>query len=76
VTNLPRAASDHLSNQPVFGPDGALYLAQGSNTAQGAVDSNWGLRPERLLTAAILEIDPSRTAPTGGFDVRIKSDRQ
>ncbi len=35
----------------------------------GAPDTAWGFRPERLLTASILEIDRSRSAPPGGFDV-------
>ena len=30
LVNLPRSARDHLTNQPVFGPDGALYIPQGS----------------------------------------------
>ena len=34
VVGLPRAVRDHLNNQPVFGPDGALYFCQASNTAR------------------------------------------
>ena len=36
VTNLPRSVRDHLTNQSDFGPDGALYLSQGSNSSFGA----------------------------------------
>ncbi|HMO25115.1 MAG TPA: choice-of-anchor D domain-containing protein, partial [Tepidisphaeraceae bacterium] len=57
VTGLPRSIRDHLNNQMVFGPDGALYLSQASNSAMGAPDAAWGNRPERLLSAAILRID-------------------
>lgn len=57
VIGLPRSAHDHLSNQPVFGPDGALYFAQGSNTAQGSPDVSWGSRPEHLLNGAILRVN-------------------
>jgi glucose/arabinose dehydrogenase len=58
VVGLPRAVKDHVSLRPDFGPDGALYFSQGSNTAMGAPDRKWGFRHERLLTAAILRLDP------------------
>lgn len=70
VVGLPRSAKDHLSNSLVFGPSGKLYMTQGSNSATGAPDNAWALRPERLLNAAVLEIDPRRNAPVGGFDVQ------
>ncbi|MEM9091614.1 MAG: GDSL-type esterase/lipase family protein, partial [Cyanobacteria bacterium P01_F01_bin.53] len=70
VTGLPRSIRDHLSNSIEFGPDGSLYLTQGSNSAQGRADNAWGNREENLLTAAILKIDPNRTPPAGGFDVQ------
>lgn len=57
VVCLPRAWKDHLNDQVVFGPDGALYFCQAANTAMGAPDHKWGFRPERLLTAAILRLD-------------------
>jgi len=57
VVNLPRANKDHLNNQPVFGPDGALYFSQASNTAMGAPDHKWAYRSEHLLTSAILRLD-------------------
>lgn len=59
VENLPRSIRDHVTNGVDFGPDGALYVMQGSNSAMGAPDGAWGNRPERLLTAACLRIDPS-----------------
>lgn len=80
IWGLPRSGGDHLTNSLEFRtnpnagqagePDYLLYLSQGSNSAAGAPDAAWGSRPERLLNAAILEIDPSREAPAGGFDVR------
>ncbi|MDB5172682.1 MAG: domain containing protein, partial [Phycisphaerales bacterium] len=57
IVRLPRAAKDHLNNQIVFGPDGAMYFCQAGNTAMGAPDHKWAYRPERLLTAAILRFD-------------------
>lgn len=60
VVGLPRAVRDHLNNQPVFGPDGALYFCQASCTAMGAPDGRWGMRPEHLLSAAILRLDVSK----------------
>ncbi len=80
ISGLPRSGGDHLTNSLEFRvnpnagqsgePDHLLYLTQGSNSAAGQADPAWGGRPERLLNAAVLEIDPSRTAPFGGFDVR------
>ncbi len=60
VINLPRSFQDHGTEQPTFGPDGALYIPQGSNSAMGAPDSTWGNRPERILSAAILRLDVSK----------------
>ena len=61
VVHLPRSVRDHLTNQPSFGPDGALYIPQPSNTAFGAPDETWGHRPERSLSATILRLDVSDT---------------
>jgi fibronectin type 3 domain-containing protein len=60
ITNLPRSIRDHMTNQMVFGPDGALYISQASTSAMGAPDNAWGLRPEHLLNAAILRLDLSK----------------
>lgn len=70
VQGLPRSVLNHFSNSLEFGPDGALYLSQGSNSDLGAPDETWGLRPEQLLTAAILRIDPTLEPPSGGFNVQ------
>ncbi|MEC8917996.1 MAG: carbohydrate-binding protein [Pseudomonadota bacterium] len=82
ITGLPRSNGDHVTNSLVFHanpeydaetnpdvPPYLLYVSQGANTAMGGDDSAWGNRPERLLNAAVLEIDPYRDAPAGGFDV-------
>ncbi|WP_239496136.1 carbohydrate-binding protein [Salinicola peritrichatus] len=82
ITGLPRSNGDHATNSLVFHanpeydadtnpdvPPYLLYVSQGANTAMGGDDSAWGNRPERLLNAAVLEVDPSRDAPEGGFDV-------
>jgi hypothetical protein len=57
LINLPRSSKDHLTNSIVFGPDGALYFPQGSNSALGEADKTWANRKERLLSAAILRLD-------------------
>lgn len=62
IVGLPRSAKDHLTNSLAFGPDGLLYLTQGSNSAMGDVDNAWYNRAERLLSAAVLQIDPRRTS--------------
>jgi glucose/arabinose dehydrogenase len=70
VVGLPRSVRDHLTFQPVFGPDGAIYFAQGSNSASGAADRAWGDRPERLLTASILRLELGKLPQTLPLDVR------
>lgn len=72
IINLPRSFRDHLTNQPSFGPDGALYFPQGSNTAFGAPDEGWGNRPERQLSASILRIDLAKLPSRLPVDVKTK----
>lgn len=57
LVGLPRSAKDHLTNSVVFGPDSALYFAQGSTTAMGKGDPTWQMREEHLLSGAILRLD-------------------
>jgi glucose/arabinose dehydrogenase/methionine-rich copper-binding protein CopC len=59
IVGLPRSAHDHMSNSLAFDAAGHLFLIQGSNSAMGAPDNGWAQRPERQLTAAVLELDPS-----------------
>jgi hypothetical protein len=66
VVGLPRSIRDHVTNSLAFNPaeTGVLYALQGSNSAMGAPDTQWGSRPERLLTAAVLRINLAAiTAP-------------
>jgi hypothetical protein len=60
LINLPRSAKDHLTNSIAFGPDGALYFTQGSNTAMGRADNTWSSREEHLLSGAVLRLDVSK----------------
>ena len=71
VVGLPRSIRDHVTNQPTFGPDGALYLNQGSMSAMGAPDNAWGNRSEHLLSGAILRIDTK--AISGTLNVKTES---
>lgn len=64
LVQLPRSAKDHLTNSIAFGPDGALYFCQGSNTAMGSPDSTWANREEHLLTAAVLRLDLTKLKVT------------
>ena len=57
VINLPRSCRDHLTNSIAFGPDGAMYVNQGSNSAMGAADGAWCNRPERQLSGAVLRVN-------------------
>jgi hypothetical protein len=68
VVDLPRSSRDHLTNSLAF-HDGLLYLSQGSNSAMGAPDNPWSNRPERALSAAVVEIDPA-AIPSPPLDVR------
>jgi hypothetical protein len=70
VINLPRGVKDHLNNQPAFGPDGALYFCQASNTAMGAPDHKWGWRPERLLSASLLRLDVTKLPADKPLDAK------
>jgi Bacterial Ig-like domain len=70
ITGLPRSVKDHETNGLAFGPDGALYITQGANNAMGAPDTTWGNRPERLLSAAVLRLDPALLPATLPLDVR------
>src|SRR5215210_2657127 len=60
LVNLPRSTKDHLTNSIAFGPDGALYFTQGSNTAMGSADNIWGSRDENLLSGSVLRLDVSK----------------
>ncbi|MBA2625410.1 MAG: PQQ-dependent sugar dehydrogenase [Acidimicrobiia bacterium] len=57
IVGLPRSVKDHMTNGIDFGPDGRLYVAQGSNNGYGAPTSGWGNRAEDPLSGAILVAD-------------------
>jgi glucose/arabinose dehydrogenase len=67
VIHLPRAVRDHVTDQPAFGPDGAIYFCQASTSSMGDPDLAWGNRKEHLLSAAILRLDPAKLG-TGTLD--------
>lgn len=73
VTDLPRSVRDHETNSLAFGPDGALYVTQGSMNAMGAPDPTWGNRPEHLLSAAVLKLHPSRLPAVLPVNVRTEA---
>ena len=68
IVGLPRSIKDHLNNGIQFGPDGKLYIAQGSMNGYGAPDAAWGNRPETKLSGAILQADVR--AITGTLNVK------
>lgn len=69
VINLPRATKDHMTNGIAFGPDGALYVSQGSRSSNGAYDNTWQ-GDERLLSAAILRVDLAAIAAPQALNVK------
>jgi hypothetical protein len=68
VVGLPRSSRDHVTGALAIGPDGAVYIAQGSMTPAGAPDKGWDHRAETRLSAAILRLDPQLLTST--LDVR------
>lgn len=71
VTGLPRSVKDHESNSLAW-KDGVLYLTQGSMNAMGATDTTWK-RPEHLLSAAVLALDPAKLPATLPLDVKTEA---
>ncbi len=70
VINLPQSYRDHCVNQPLFGPDGLLYVPMPSNTATGGPDEYWGFRKEHLLNATILRIDVDKLPKDQPLDAK------
>jgi glucose/arabinose dehydrogenase len=76
INNLPRSVRDHLVNSLAFGPDGALYFTQGSNSSMGSQDAVWQ-RPECLLSASVLRLDLKKLAAVPlPLDVRTTDNQQ
>ncbi len=73
IVGLPRSIRDHATNSVAFGPDGALYLLQGSNSAMGEPDTAWGNRPEHLLSAAVLRVDVAALLASGALPLDAKT---
>jgi glucose/arabinose dehydrogenase len=77
VVGLPRAIANHATNNIEFGPDGKLYLWQGGNTGAGAATlaaSEFGDRPEQVLSAALLTVDiPKWKANPASFHGNVAS---
>ena len=70
ITGLPRSVTSGMNNQPVFGPNGDLFFAQGSNTQSGAPDNAGDLRTEHLLNSAILELHMNQLGGTLPINVQ------
>ncbi|MBO9532867.1 MAG: Ig-like domain-containing protein [Solirubrobacteraceae bacterium] len=76
IRGLPRSAKDHETNSISFGPDGGLYINQGSMSAMGAPDGAWRNRSEHTLSAAVLRVDPSlydKAPGSGGLPLNVKT---
>lgn len=71
VVGLPRSVKDHESNSLAW-QGGKLYLTQGSMNAMGGTDATWK-RPEHLLSAAVLVLDPARLPGTLPLDVKTEA---
>ncbi|WP_221391308.1 Ig-like domain-containing protein [Dyadobacter sp. NIV53] len=59
ITKLPRSKRDHLVNSMAFGPDGTLYICQGSMSSAGSFDDDWQ-RDESLLAGTVLRLDVNK----------------
>lgn len=66
ITGLPVSNSGHQANGLAFGPDGRLYISQGSTTNAGVTSASSGLftREEVPLSGAMLVADVN----AGGFN--------
>ncbi len=73
LIHLPRSTKDHLTNSIAFGPDGALYFTQGSNSAMGKADEKWGNREEHLLSGAVLRLDLAKLAALHELPLDVKT---
>ncbi|MGH2920993.1 MAG: Kelch repeat-containing protein [Gaiellaceae bacterium] len=61
VRGLPRSEEDHATNGLALDPvTRTLYVAQGSNTNEGAPSQKFAYLPEYALSAAILAVDLER----------------
>jgi N-acetylneuraminic acid mutarotase len=61
VRGLPRSEEDHATNGITLDPStDTLYVAQGSNTNEGAPSKKLGLLPEYAFSGAILAVDLRR----------------
>lgn len=60
IVGLPRSVTQNMTNGIDFGPDGRLYIAQGSMTDYGAADAASGERGETPLSASVLVADVTR----------------
>ncbi|HEX8340774.1 MAG TPA: Ig-like domain-containing protein [Tepidisphaeraceae bacterium] len=57
IVGIPRSVKDHLNNQIAFDAVAKnLYFVIPSNTAMGAPDTTWGMRPEDATTAALFRL--------------------
>ncbi|HXG95173.1 MAG TPA: PQQ-dependent sugar dehydrogenase [Blastocatellia bacterium] len=70
IDNLP-SDGDHQTNRLKFGPDGLLYVGQGSSTEDGEPES--GSPPERPLNATILRVDVDNPASLGVFATGLRN---
>ena len=78
ITGLPRSISNHATNNIKFGPDGRLYIFQGGNTGIGSANNNpnseFGNRPEQVLSAAVVVADiPKWKANPNNFNGNVAS---
>ncbi len=69
ITGLPISNSGHEANDLKFGPDGKLYIEQGSSTNAGAVNPSAGLfqLPDTPLSGAVLVADIKAPAFNGAI---------
>ena len=69
----PGRSKDHMNNGIDFGPDGKLYIAQGSLSGYGAPDQSWGFRAETPAQRARSSWPTSSATPASPAPVNVNT---
>ncbi|MBP8250748.1 MAG: PQQ-dependent sugar dehydrogenase [Herpetosiphon sp.] len=69
IVGMPRSRENHSTNSIVWGPGGWMYIANASNTNDGAPSAHFSNLPEFYLSASILRANVKSVTFTTPLDV-------